>query len=131
MKAFWTCTIGLVLLCGCGGDDAASTSPQTPSTPGGEVTPASASADEVFLCGGCGQIKGSDTCCAEGAEKCDKCELAKGSPGCCVIASGDDVKLCKDCGQVAGGDACCDESAEKCGECGLAEGSPGCCKLDT
>ena len=35
------------------------------------------------LCGGCGQIKGSDVCCKEGAEKCDGCKLAKGSPGCC------------------------------------------------
>lgn len=34
------------------------------------------------LCKGCGQVKGSKTCCDKKAEKCGKCELAKGSPGC-------------------------------------------------
>ncbi len=129
MKTFWTCVVGLALLCGCGGDDAASTSPETPSTPDAEVSLASASGADVFLCGGCGQIKGTDTCCVEGAEDCDECGLVAGSPGCCVIEAGDDVKLCKKCGQVAGGDACCAEDAERCDKCDLIKGSPGCCAI--
>jgi hypothetical protein len=80
------------------------------------------------LCGGCGQIKGSDVCCKEGAEKCDGCKLAKGSPGCCKIAQGKDAVLCAGCGQIKGSDVCCKADAEKCAKCGMAKGSPGCCK---
>ena len=35
------------------------------------------------LCGGCGEVKGADKCCVEGAEKCADCGKNKGSPGCC------------------------------------------------
>jgi hypothetical protein len=38
---------------------------------------------EAKLCEGCGEVKASDECCAEGAEKCDSCGKNKGSPGCC------------------------------------------------
>lgn len=48
----------------------------------------SAVASDVVLCGGCGQIKGSELCCDADAEKCDGCSLAKGSPGCCTIEKG-------------------------------------------
>ena len=61
----------------------------------------------VTLCGGCGQIKGSDTCCKPGAAACGGCGLAKGSPGCCKIAKGKDVELCLKCGQAKGSDVCC------------------------
>jgi hypothetical protein len=81
------------------------------------------------LCGGCGQIKGSDVCCKADAEECDGCGLAKGSPGCCKIEKGQDVALCAGCGQIKGSDVCCKADAEKCGTCGLAKGSPGCCKI--
>ncbi|HDY65522.1 MAG TPA: hypothetical protein ENH84_04740 [Phycisphaerae bacterium] len=37
------------------------------------------------ICAKCGQIKGSDLCCKDGAKICSKCGLAKGSPGCCII----------------------------------------------
>ena len=87
--------------------------------------------DPLALCGGCGQIKGSDVCCAEGADKCPKCELVKGSPGCCKIEKGSDAKLCTKCGQIVGSDKCCAEGAEKCPKCNLAKGSPGCCKVKT
>ena len=80
------------------------------------------------LCGGCGQIKGSDVCCKEGADKCTKCELAKGAPGCCKITKGTDAALCAKCGQIKGTDVCCKADADKCGKCNLAKGSPGCCK---
>ncbi len=78
-----------------------------------------------FLCGSCGQIKGTDACCAEGGATCAKCELTKGSPGCCEIEKGTNVQLCTKCGQIKGADACCAADAEKCVKCGLAKGSPG------
>lgn len=34
------------------------------------------------LCSKCGEVAGSDKCCAEGAEVCAGCGLHKGSPGC-------------------------------------------------
>ncbi|MBI3987092.1 MAG: hypothetical protein HY343_09240 [Lentisphaerae bacterium] len=34
------------------------------------------------LCDKCGQVKGSELDCKEGAEKCPGCKLAKDSPGC-------------------------------------------------
>lgn len=83
----------------------------------------------VTLCGGCGQIKGSDVCCKADAVKCGGCGLAKGSPGCCKIPKGKDVPLCLKCGQAKGAAVCCDAKAAKCAKCGLAKGSPGCCKL--
>ena len=39
----------------------------------------------VSLCGGCGQFKGSEACCADEAALCSGCQLAKGSPGCCKM----------------------------------------------
>ena len=39
-------------------------------------------AAEKATCGKCGEVKGSDTCCAEDAKKCDACGLNAGSPGC-------------------------------------------------
>ncbi len=80
------------------------------------------------LCGGCGQVKGSDVCCEKGAEKCDGCKLAKGSPGCCKITPGTNAPLCAGCGQIKGSDVCCKEGADKCTKCDKAKGSPGCCK---
>ena len=41
------------------------------------------SGDLVAMCTGCGQIKGSDTCCKPGQPICDGCGMVKGSPGCC------------------------------------------------
>jgi len=37
------------------------------------------------LCGSCGELKGTEACCAEGAEACSKCQLNKGAPGCCKL----------------------------------------------
>ena len=89
-------------------------------------------ADTVALCADCGQVKGSDACCAADAEACSSCALAKGAPGCCIMEKGDaTVALCTDCGQIAGSDVCCKPDQAKCDSCGLAEGSPGCCKLPT
>jgi hypothetical protein len=82
----------------------------------------------LMLCGHCGQVKGTDECCKDGAEKCAACSLAKGSPGCCKIPAGTDVALCEKCGHIAKTEACCQEGAETCEKCGLAKGSPGCCK---
>ena len=52
---------------------------EEPQTPAAALK---AAADKV-LCAKCGQIKGSDVCCKEGAVKCDMCGKDKGSPGCC------------------------------------------------
>jgi hypothetical protein len=72
------CCLTLVLGClslaqaGCQASDS--------TTASADVSPGA-----VGLCTGCGQIKGSDACCREGAAKCSGCGLAKGSPGCCKI----------------------------------------------
>jgi len=81
------------------------------------------------LCGACGEVKGSSTCCAKDAVKCKACGLTKGSPGCCKIEKGADVALCPACGEIKGSDKCCDKDAAKCKSCGLIKGSPGCCKI--
>ena len=82
------------LLAGCTGKKPSATQPAEPkpaATKPAEVEPAAAKPapakkpGTVVLCYKCGQIKGSDTCCAADAEKCSKCGLAKGSPGCCKI----------------------------------------------
>ncbi|MAG55653.1 MAG: hypothetical protein CMJ83_05110 [Planctomycetes bacterium] len=82
-----------------------------------------------MLCGGCGQVKHTEACCAEGAAACAKCGLHAGSPGCCKMSKGTDVALCSGCGHATGAESCCAEGSTKCGKCGLAAGSLGCCKL--
>ncbi len=82
------------------------------------------------LCGKCGQVKGSDTCCKEDATVCGKCDFATGSPACCKVTKSDDgadIELCG-CGQVKGSDSCCKEGAAKCDKCGQVKGSDTCCK---
>ena len=82
------------------------------------------------ICGDCGELKGSEKCCAPDAEKCSKCGLNKGAPGCCKIEKGaTDAKLCGHCGEIKGSDKCCVAEAEKCPKCGLNKGAPGCCKI--
>ncbi len=98
----------------------------------GAGTPAAAAAAATpKICAKCGQIKGTDVCCKDGAELCAHCGLVKGSPGCCRIPKGttEDVALCTKCGQIKGTDACCKGGAELCPKCGLAKGSPGCCRI--
>ena len=46
---------------------------------GAAKTTAAVSAE---LCPKCGEVAGSEKCCAEGAELCAGCGLHKGSPGC-------------------------------------------------
>ena len=61
------------------------------------------------LCIKCGEVKGSEKCCNKEVVKCEKCELHKGSPGCCKMNKADKkVKTEKaECG-----------SKKKCGGCG-------------
>ncbi|MBT3518373.1 MAG: hypothetical protein HOC41_08255 [Candidatus Marinimicrobia bacterium] len=81
----------------------------------------------IVLCGNCGELKGTDVCCATDAIVCG-CGAHKGSPACCKIElSGQDVTLCNNCGQVKGTDICCAKNAAKCDNCGKTKGSPGCC----
>jgi len=116
-------SIAVLFTVGCG---------ETPSDVPGVSAPAvmSAAYQSATLCGKCGQVKGSESCCAEGAETCEACKLAKGAPGCCKIEAGSDAVLCAGCGQVKGSETCCAEGAEKCAKCGLAKGAPGCCVLE-
>ena len=86
--------------------------------------------EATVYCGKCGHAKGTDQCCAEGAEVCTKCNLHKGSALCCKVqgdAAGKD--LCGKCGQVAGSEKCCAKDAEVCEHCKLHKGSALCCKL--
>jgi hypothetical protein len=124
-RIVWSFVLLLVALLawGCGGSTDRSVVP--------EPVGVAAEGGGVFLCGNCGQIKGSDDCCRPDAESCSVCSLAKGSPGCCKIEKGTDVKLCTKCGQVGGSEVCCAKDAEKCPKCNLAKGSPGCCKIGT
>ena len=52
---------------------------QTPSL---GITPA---VYDIVLCGDCGQVKGTEACCQEGAAVCADCSWHKGSPACCKI----------------------------------------------
>ncbi len=128
--------IGLVVMVlGCGGateEPAPTPDPATPAEGDGAAvldTNTTLVSVEKY-CGSCGQAKGSEACCAEGAEKCGECALAKGSPLCCKVPAelaGKD--FCGKCGQAAGSEDCCKEGAEMCVDCGLAKGAPLCCKL--
>ncbi|QDU53945.1 hypothetical protein [Aeoliella mucimassa] len=89
-------------------------------------TATAAPVEAVVLCKDCGQVKGSEACCAEGAEMCD-CGFHHGSPACCKLEkSGEDITLCTKCGQAEGSEKCCAEGADLCPLCGLQVGSPGC-----
>ena len=82
---------------------------------------------DIVLCGGCGQVKGTEDCCIKDAIKCS-CGAIKGSPGCCQITfPGDDITLCSHCGEIKGLGFCCDDTAIKCDKCRKIKGSPGCC----
>lgn len=112
-------------------EDAGITLAKTPgSALGDQVRSVVLTASPTLLCGKCGQVKGSDSCCKPDAKKCDSCNLAKGSPACCkgIDFTKGTVELCAKCGQVKGTDKCCDPGAKKCDGCNLAKGSPACCK---
>lgn len=109
------CVVALTAI-GCGQSS-------TQTIPEAEITPVS-----LELCGDCGQVKGSDSCCAEDGEEC-KCGFHKGSPACCKLEkTGEDIALCVKCGEQAGGEKCCAEG-EVC-DCGFHKGSPACCSKD-
>jgi len=38
----------------------------------------------LVICDKCGEYKGTEKCCVEGAKICDKCGKHAGSPGCCI-----------------------------------------------
>jgi YHS domain-containing protein len=75
---------GLFVLSSCGKKEDAHKGHDHPAAehPASEH-PQAAEAEEAKLCGKCGEVKGSEKCCAEGIEKCGKCGMHKGSPGCC------------------------------------------------
>lgn len=122
----WFCQISMIvltsfLLLGCGGDNTADTS----STNDGVQTTL------TNFCGDCGQYKGSDTCCTDGAEKCPDCGFHKEAPLCCKLeqAAVAGKTICGKCGEFAGEKKCCKEGADVCTKCELNKGAPLCCKL--
>ena len=79
---------------------------------------------DIVLCGNCGDVKGSETCCKSDV-RCS-CGFVKGAPACCKVEyTGENMTLCG-CGQVKGSDLCCTDQ-EKCSKCDKHKGSPGCC----
>ena len=79
---------------------------------------------DIVLCGKCGDVKGTDTCCKSDV-RCG-CGFIKGTAACCKTEhTGEDMTLCG-CGQVKGTDLCCTDQ-EKCSKCDKHKGSPGCC----
>ena len=111
--------VTVVAMSGCSTEDASSTAQA-------EVSPGA-----ISLCTGCGQIKGGDSCCAEGATMC-ACGMVKGSPLCCQgiePGSTDPVALCASCGHIKGTDMCCQPDQVRCDSCKLVKGSAGCCKI--
>ena len=80
------------------------------------------------VCSGCGEIMGNTKCCKQGAQKCPKCNLNKGSIGCCKNIPAN-ASICAKCGEIKGTDKCCLKNAQKCSKCALIKGSPGCCKI--
>ncbi len=117
----------LMLVAALGCDNPETTTPTALATESAATTvPA-----KVILCGMCGEETGSETCCADGAEKCDSCGLHKGTALCCKVP--EELKgkdMCMSCGNAAGSEQCCAAGAEECDKCGLHNGSALCCKLD-
>lgn len=86
-----------------------------------------ASPEAVSLCGGCGHVKGSPTCCNPANADCAGCGMDKGAPGCCKIPKGADAALCGSCGEVGGTTKCCVPNSAVCMDCNKHKGAPGCC----
>lgn len=127
----------VILVSGCN-PPPANTPTTPPSTGKGDNTTSAAmpgsdaTVPVAAYCSACGEIDGSEKCCQDSVEKCDKCSRHKGSPLCCVdLGAGVEGKICAKCGEVAGGEKCCKEGAEICTKCKLHKGSPLCCKLTT
>ncbi len=135
MRSIPYALVALVAICtwGCsgadsGGDKDAKTSPGSTTQVAGKPAGTQGMTNAVY-CIKCGQVKGSEDCCKEDAEKCS-CGMAKGSPLCCVDLPADmkDGDFCH-CGWPVGHDNCCKEGAEVCTGCEMHKGSPLCCKI--
>jgi hypothetical protein len=120
MNKWWT-VLGLSVVLfafGCGPTEVADE----------KVTDAGDAKGEMDYCGSCGEVAGTDECCAEDAVKCSKCNMTENSPLCCKLDGDFTGKtLCGACGQVKGSDECCAEGADVCDKCQMHEGSPLCC----
>ncbi len=87
------------------------------------------SEETLTICDTCGEVEGTDACCAEGATWCRQCGLHKESPGCCKIEKGGGPQpVCGDCGEIKDTEDCCDANAKRCARCGKIKHSLGCCK---
>ncbi len=136
MFGFLTLLLATVLMSGCGdtasnsgGDKGGSGTMDNSDKGASNQTPAvNTVANTVSYCA-CGEIKGSDNCCADGAEKCE-CGKIAGSPLCCVEIPDDlkDQDFCA-CGWAKGSENCCSKDGEVCEACGMHKGSTLCCKI--
>ena len=108
---------------GCGAADEGTSSSTT--------TAAVDHSDHVHYCAACGEEAGNDNCCSDEAEKCESCDLNKGSALCCKGVEVKEGKICGACGESEGNEKCCSADAEKCDGCGLNKGSALCCKMDS
>ena len=64
---------------------------------------------DIAVCGKCGHEPGTTDCCDADAAKCG-CGAIKGSAGCCAEGKQfptDDFALCGNCKQVKGSEKCC------------------------
>ncbi len=69
--------IGLITLAG-----ASMALAQCPAGCGCAGCAAKAKAEKAAVCGKCGEVKGSESCCKAGVASCPACGLHAGSPGC-------------------------------------------------
>jgi hypothetical protein len=129
--------LGLSCLAWAGCEPADKKAPATPAKTDDATKTSSVAPDatatalvSTVYCGKCGELKGTDSCCAADAATCASCDLHKGSALCCKVdgeLAGKDV--CGKCGLEAGSADCCKTDAEQCPNCHLAASSPLCCKL--
>ena len=125
--------LGFMIGCGETTDPAANPESGSATASTDETSSEEGYVHAALLCGKCGEEKGTDSCCAEDAEKC-ACGMTKGSALCCKEL-GEDVAgkdICSGCGHAVEADEHhhCDEDCETCDKCGLHADAPACCKLD-
>jgi hypothetical protein len=115
--------VALALVAGCGDD---TKKPKTIVDKG--KTPVTHV--HIHACTKCGCLE--DKClCKTKSEKCEKCRMVKGSPGCCdkefikLVEDGAHIDICHKCGNIEDGERCCekDKDAKTCPKCGKHEGS--------
>jgi hypothetical protein len=78
------------------------------------------------VCHDCGEIELDGHVCKEG-NRCEKCKLVEGSPGCCKEGH---MVVCTACGEAYDSETVKEHKCnitEACPDCKRQKGSPGCC----